>query len=268
MDELFSCRNCIHNCSQSLHIGQGIGFCLKHDSVIREPSQTTCKYLHRKDLPQFVVDEGVREHAGEFAFFPGLVSLTMKQPIERVRYSERFVWEHGSYDPLVNAIAQYYKTNPHWAFIQGFTGGTDGRRSLTYSAFVRRYMDTCETWRSSYRLVLALVDEIDEDPRFDTRSIVVRNGDDPDVVMQEALWDVVFTRISGLQEYGYHAGLENVMWATDSLNGSLSELNWPTLRVELSKMRLLWTKQIAAHAQEHGVFFPKPEDEYVSNTDE
>jgi hypothetical protein len=41
MDELFSCRNCIHNCGQSLLIGPGSGFCLQHESVIwadqREP---------------------------------------------------------------------------------------------------------------------------------------------------------------------------------------------------------------------------------------
>ena len=75
MDELFSCRNCIHNCGQSLLIGQGSGFCLQHESVIWEPDRTTCKYLHRKDLPYFVVEEGTREHAAEFAGFPFLVSL-------------------------------------------------------------------------------------------------------------------------------------------------------------------------------------------------
>ncbi len=261
MDELFSCRNCIHNCAQSLHVGQGAGFCLRHDSVIWQPSETTCKYLHRKDLPQFVVEEGVREHVSEFALFSGLASLKTRQPIDRIRYSERFAWERGSYDPLLNAIAQYYKTKPHWAFIQGFTGGTDGRRSLTYSAFVRRYMDTCETWRSSYRLVLALVYEIDAEPQFDARSILVAEGDDPKASEQEALWDVVFTRISAVQEYGYHAGIEKLMWATDSLNGGLSELDWPALRIELTKIRQVWIDQILTHARDNDVFFPQPEDE-------
>ena len=264
MDELFSCRNCIHNCVQSLHIGRGTGFCLKHDSVIWNPGETTCKYLHRKDLPQFIVDEGLREHAAEFALFSGLVSLRTKQPIARIKYSERFAWERDLFDPLVNAIAQYYKIKPHWAFIQGFTGGADGRRSLTYSAFVRRYMDTCETWRSSYRLVLALVDEIDEEPKFDARSIFVSEGENEEAVTQEALWDVVFTRISGLQEYGYHAGLESVMWAPDSLNRGLSDLNWPTLRGELSHMRQVWREQILTHARDQGAFFPAAEDEQTS----
>jgi hypothetical protein len=260
MEELFSCRNCIHNCTQSLHLGRGPGFCLKHDSFIWDPGETTCKYLHRKDLPHFVVDEGIREHAAEFAFFAGLVSLRTRQPIERIKYSEKFVWERRTFDPLINAIAQYYKTKPHWAFIQGFTGGTDGRRSMAYAAFVRRYMDTCETWRSSYRLVLALVDEIDQEPTFDSRAILDGQSE-PAEATNEALWDVVFTRISGLQEYGYHAGISSIMWATDSLNGGLSGLEWKELGPELTKMRGVWTDEILNHAVQNNAFFPPTENE-------
>ena len=39
VDELFSCRNCIHNCGQSLLIGKGAGFCVKHDSVLLSPEE-------------------------------------------------------------------------------------------------------------------------------------------------------------------------------------------------------------------------------------
>jgi hypothetical protein len=241
---------------------------LRHQSVIWKPDETTCKYLHRKDLPQFIVDEGIMEHAAEFALFSGLVSLKTKQTIPRIKYSERFAWKHRQFDPLLNAVAQYFKTKPHWAFILGFTGGVDGRRSLAYSAFVRRYMDKCETWRSSYRLILALVDEIDQEPEFDAKSILADRGADGAVPKEEAIWDVVFTRISGLQEYGYHAGLESLMWATDSLNGALSELDWPSLRAELGRMRGVWTDQIVAHAVENNVFFSQSDFEDVPDADD
>ena len=82
MDELFSCRNCIHNCGQSLNVGRGPVYRLQHDSVIPDPGLITCKYLHRKDLPNFVVDEGVREHAAEFA--PGPVSKAGQAGHKRV----------------------------------------------------------------------------------------------------------------------------------------------------------------------------------------
>jgi hypothetical protein len=203
-----------------------------------------------------VVDEGVREHAAEYAFYPALVSLRTGASIARIRYSEKFVWEHRSFDPLINAIAQYYKAKPHWAFIQGFTGGTDGRRSMAYAAFVRRYMDTCETWRSAYRLVLALVDEIDQEPTFGSREILADDG----IGFDEARWDVVFTRLSGLQEYGDHAGISSIMWAADSLNGGLSKLDWQLLHPELNKMRGVWTDEILEHARTNNVFFPAVDD--------
>jgi hypothetical protein len=208
-----------------------------------------------------VVDEGIREHAAEFALFSGLASLDTKKPVDPIRYSERFAWERGSYDPLLNAVAQYYKTKPHWAFIQGFTGGTDGRRSLTYCSFVRRYMDTCETWRSSYRLVLALLYDVDTEPLFDARAVVVAEGHDLSSSKEEALWDVVFARISALQEYGYHAGIEKLMWASDSLNGGLAELDWPKLRIELDRMRQVWIDDVLSHARDNHVFFPQAEDD-------
>jgi hypothetical protein len=259
MDELFSCRNCIHNCGQSLTIGPGSGFCLQHDSVIWEPGQTTCKYLHRKDLPQFVVEEGVREHAAEFAGFPLLVSLQTKKPIERIRYSEEFRWEKRNFDPTINAIAQYCKVEPRWRWISAFSGGVDGRRSLTHSSLIRHYMDHCGTWKSSYRLVLGLVEEIDMQPQFDHRDLIAENGTPASTLAEEALLDVVLVRIGALQEYGWHAGLEPLMWASDAVNGSLSKMNWPSLQSELAAKRPYWIDLIISSAKSHNEFFPAPE---------
>ena len=47
-----------------------------------------------------------------------------------IPYSEKYAWEHGQYNPLLNALAQYYKSERSWVFIQAFTGGVDGMRSL------------------------------------------------------------------------------------------------------------------------------------------
>ncbi|TDI34252.1 MAG: hypothetical protein E2P02_30800 [Acidobacteria bacterium] len=260
MEQLFSCRNCIHNCGQSLTIGRGSGYCLKHDSVILEPGQTTCKYLHRKDLPRFVVDEAIREHAAEFANFSALVNLRTKKAIQRLPYSEKFVWEKQIFDPIVHMLAQYYKSQPSWVFVQALSGGVDGRRALTHSALVRRYMDRCATWVSSYRLVLSVVQEISIEPCFDSESLVVENGETEDDAREEARWDVVFARIASVQEYGFHSGVETLMWATDQLDGALSELDWPRLKSELETKRKQWTKDIIDHAATENVFFPPPDD--------
>jgi len=263
MDELFSCRNCIHNCSQSLTCGPGAGFCLLHESVISEPERTTCKYLHRKDLPRFVVDEGISEHAAEFALFPRLVTLDTRKPLERIAYSEKYYWERHEFDPLFHALAQYFKAKPKWILIQAFTGGTDGRRSLAHASLVRHYMDHCGTWTSSYRLVLGLLEEIDETPYFPEKALLLPNGLSMNERNDDALWDVVFVRLSAIQEYGWHAGLESLVWASDAVNGTLASFSWPELQQELSGLRIEWSEKIISHAKDNGSFFPSPslEDE-------
>lgn len=255
MSALFSCRNCVHNCGQSLRLGHGPGFCLKHNSVIAKPDDTTCKYLHRKDLPVFAVEEGVREHAGEYAFFPAMVLMSKKKPIPVTRYSERFAWERERFNPLTHALAQYHKMKPHWIMVQTFTGGVDGLRSVVHSSLVRHYLGTCDTWRSSYRLVLGLLQEIDIEPRFSPQYVVVEKHESEEDAEADAIWEVVLARLSGLQEYGWHAGLEELTWITDQLNGALSEMNWPALRAELGKSKVKWTQKLIQHAKDEKVYF-------------
>jgi len=203
-----------------------------------------------------VVDEGIREHAAEFAAYPRLVSLETKKSIEQLRYSERLVWEKHSFDPILHALAQYHKVRPKWRLISAFGGGVDGRRSLAYSSLVRHFMDGCDKWASSYRLVLELVQEIDVEPQFDPRVLVHSDGAPPEEAAGEALWDVLFARLSALQEYGWHAGLEPLRWASDTVNGSLAKLDWQGLKAELAALREPWIDMIIDHAKEHHAFFP------------
>lgn len=256
MDQLFSCRNCVHNSSQSLNIGRGSGFCLLHDSMLLQSSETTCKYLHRKDLPRFVVDEGLSEHAAEFASIPGIANLYTQEPIGQIKYSEKYVWEHGIFDALTHALAQYSKSEPSWVFIQAMSGGVDGRRALSHASLVRRYMQRCETWKSSYRLVLAVLQELDQEPAFGERDLDSHEAEAAEETKSEALWDVFFCRLGSIQEYGFHAGIEELMWATDSLNGALPEFDWSMLKIELVKKREQWTQTIITHAERERVFFP------------
>lgn len=260
MDELFSCRNCIHDCGQSLLIGRGPGYCVKHDSVISDPGRTTCKYLHRKDLPRFVVDEGLREHAGEFACFSGMADLVDHKPVEKLQYSEKYAWINNQYDPINQGLAQYHKSKPAWIFLQAASGGIDGRRSLTHASLVRRYMDNCGSWRSSYRFILAVVKDIGSTPRFQNADLYTDGQDSLDEVREEAVWDVFFTKLSGVQEYGFHSGIEKLMWSTDELNGSLSLLDWVGLGRELEIKVPEWINLIIKSATDEGEFFSQSLD--------
>ena len=83
----------------------------------------------------------------------------------------------------------------------------------------------------------------------------------------EALWDVFFTRISGVEEYGFHSGLEELMWATDQLNGSLADFNWDGLKRDLEVKAPEWTELIIKHAQDEDGFFPDREDDRAEAMD-
>lgn len=269
MDRLFSCRNCIQNAGQSLLIGQGAGYCLKHRSVIWEPSETTCKYLHRKDLPRFVVDEGVREHAAAFAEFPGLAGLHSRMPVARVPYSEKFVWERRVFDPINQMLAQHHKTRPAWVFVQAMSGGLDGRRSLVHASVIRRYMDKCASWKSSYRFVLGMLQELAVEPGFAEGDLNNEEGLEPAALREEANWDVFFTRLGGIQEYGFHAGIGELMWATDQLDGALVDLDWGKLRAELESKREDWIERVIRQVRDQGAFFNQlGEDEEAGEYEE
>jgi hypothetical protein len=177
-------------------------------------------------------------------------------PVNQTRYSEKYVWERGLFDALTHALAQYSKSEPSWVFIQAMSGGVDGRRALSHSSLVRRYMHRCETWKSSYRLVLAVLQELDQEPVFGQRDLVIPEGEDTKESMSEALWDVFFCRLGSVQEYGFHAGIEELMWATDSLNGALLEFDWNMLKSALEEKRVQWTQTIITHAERENVFFP------------
>src|SRR5208337_3869323 len=114
---------------------------------------------------------------------------------ESLPYSEKFAWEHGQYDPSLNALAQYHKAERSWVFIQAFSGGVDGMRSLTHASLVRRYMDRCAKWTSSYRLVLSMVQEIDIELRFEDRDLISSSYLGVEEARSQALWDVIFARL-------------------------------------------------------------------------
>ncbi len=243
-------------------IGRGYGFCIKHNSVICRPSRTTCKYLHRKDLPYLLVDEGLREHASEFAGFSAMADLITQKPVSRIPYSEKFAWERREFDPVNHSLALYHRTNPTWIFVQTMSGGIDGRRSLAQASVVRRYMDNCGTWQSSYRLILGIIQDLSLTPIFNEGDLNDEDGEMGEELKEDALWDVFFTRLSGIQEYGFHSGIEDLMWATDNLNGALVSLDWMKLKKELSLKTKEWTQIVIDHAAEEGEFFKMDDSIY------
>jgi hypothetical protein len=267
--DLFCCRNCIQNPVQGIYAGHGQGFCLHHDSVIRHPEFTTCRYLHRKDLPLFLVDEGMREHAAEFAGVSWMVDLRTQEQLPRVPYSELFCWEKRAFSPILHAIAQYHRMSlagrdgdesegagMKWRFMTAFAGSCDGRHGLAHASLVRRYMNKCGSWTSSYRHILGLVQDMDATPSFASEALVADEvgGGDAEA-RDDALWEVVFCRFSGIQEYGWHAGIRGLLDLLQGLDGMLADFDWENLRSTLRARKTEWTSTIIDHAKQNNAFF-------------
>ena len=222
-----------------------------HKSVLKHSERTTCKYLARKDMPFFVVDEGVKEHAYEYAQFSTIVDMPTGESVNRTVYSEKHAWSTGTYDALTQILAHSNKITPTWVFVQSIAGGADGKRLLAHASLVRRYMTNCGTWRSSYRFALSVIKEVSQRPFFATSDLL------EGATADEAEWDVLFARLSCVQEYGFHSGIDELMWATDHVNGALVELNLSGVRQELDKKSLEWVEMVIRHATDNGAFFPE-----------
>lgn len=201
-------------------------------------------------MPSFVVDEGIKEHAYEFAGYSSIVDTTTMSLAQRSFYSEKHAWLSHSFDALTMTLSSADRVKPTRLFIESLAGGADGRRSLAHASTVRRYMANCGTWRSSYRLVLSLVQGLRDEPTFTENDL-----ESPKTDKEDAIWDLFFVRISGVQEYGFHAGIEPLMWATDQLGEAFSDLNWTDLYKEISIQSDAWIETIISHAQDEGQFF-------------
>ncbi|MBB2165169.1 hypothetical protein HLH26_11605 [Gluconacetobacter sp. 1b LMG 1731] len=247
MDELFSCRNCIHNPAQSLNIGSGFGVCLKHDSVIKDSGITTCKYLRRKDLAMFLVEESIEEHEEEYSKYNGIVNIYSKEKISKIKYSEHYCWENDLFDSLNNHIARYHKSDKKWLFIQGMTPGVDGRRSIAQTSLTRRYMYRCGTWKSSVRIATDIISTLPQKPLFSEADTLDEQN------TNDALWDVIFGKLAFIQEYGKLAHIDDVTWATDSVE-HMETLNWEMVKESLKKIVQPLIDSILGHAKNSGIF--------------
>lgn len=261
--ETFSCRNCVQNPMQGMTVGGGQGYCLHWSSVIREPHRTTCKYLHRKDLPHYLVDEGRSAHAAEFAHAAGPADLMTLRQIPRVKYSERAAWDGRSFDPALHAVAMYHRgegqsdVGGKSRFIQAFVGSMDGQRAMAYSSLVRRYMHHCDSWTSSYRLLLAQISEIDTDVVI-SRAQLVADGAPIGEVAVAAKWEVFFCRVSAIQEFGWHASMDTLVHPLVSVRESVISMDWDALMRGLSALKDKWQDEIIEKAKVEGEYFPPP----------
>ena len=264
MKNPFTCDNCVFNPSQYQDLGTTVGYCLKHGSILKNSSHTTCRFLRRKDLPQFVSEESEAEHAKEFSDTTGIVFYFNKIRCQRQRYSAKHSWLTNSFDARLHEVAIYHKTRRKWIFLQALLGSRNPVTNLIQSSLVRRYIANCGPDRDNYRLILSLAQDLAEPIEIRTIDFRIDLTHDEFAAIRESYQrDVLLLRIYAIQEYGHLIENEEIMWISDELNGSFLS-SWNEFTVAVRSLIPLVQRKITEHAQNAGVFFA----EQPSNTEE
>jgi hypothetical protein len=237
--DLFSCRNCIYNPSQGLTLGMGSGYCMKWRSLIERPGQTTCKYLHRKDLPRFLTEESLLEHAEEFAACPSMADLASHEPRAQRAPSEN---RDASINPLTWEVITCHSSDDRRLaarFPLFFAGSVDGERAMVHACLVRGGLHPGPLSAQGWDWASSLLDDLDRDVFLDG-SALLETGTPPGDALQSARWEVFFARLSGLQELGWHASIDALKFPMDELGSVVAEQNWSALRDALGLLKQRW----------------------------
>ncbi len=251
----FTCDNCVFNPSQYQDLGTKVGYCLKHSSILKNSSHTTCRFLRRKDLPQFVAKESENEHFEQFRRTNGIVFYYNKIQQEKQNYSEKHAWLTNSFDAHLHEVAIYHKTKKKWIFLQALLASRNPIKNVMQSSLVRRYIATCGPERNNYRLILSLTQDLAEPVEIKSQDFRIDlEPEEFNAIKESYQKDVLLLRIYAIQEYGNLIESENIMWISDELNGSFLS-SWNEFTVAVRSLIPLVQTKIVAHAQQAGVFF-------------
>jgi methionine synthase II (cobalamin-independent) len=93
----------------------------------------------------------------------------------------------------------------------------------------------------------------------DVSSIKGENDVSEDEMREQAMWEVFFTRISGVQEFGWHASIESLKYPMTELHEYIGD-KWEKLKPALRGAKQSWTETIIELAKSEGRFFPRHSD--------
>jgi hypothetical protein len=257
MKNPYTCDNCLYNPTQYHEIGTKTGFCLKHDSILKNSSHITCHFHERKDLPFFLYKDGREEHAAEFPESLGIVFYYQRYPVEIIKYSERHVWLTNTYDPYIHDVAMYHRNIKKWTFIQAFISSRNPITSVMSSSLTRRYIQQCGSGQDNYRLILSLCNDIAEslDLRMDDFIWEIQ-PEQLNNLREHYLKEIKLLQLYAIQEYGMLTENEDLMWIMDELNGSLFA-SWNEFFSGVAQLVPLINRYIIDSSQKRGTFFPQ-----------
>lgn len=151
---LHSCANCWYNGLQYDSIGLRVGYCTRHEVILRQADHSTCGQQHRKDLLQISATRASKRQSETFPAY------------EVVRIDgQPFNGAAGSYisktrtlltDSVASLVAEY-RTQPRIATFAQLRRTTGARAELALTSLGRAYVDNCvkndQKWTSGINIL-------------------------------------------------------------------------------------------------------------------
>ncbi len=206
---LHSCANCWHNGLQYDSVGLRVGYCTRHEVVLRQADHSTCGQQRRKDLLQISAKRASARQCETF------------QAYEVVRIdgellngsSSAYLSKNRSLltDPIAATVAEY-RTQHRIATFAQLRKTAGGRAELALVSLGRAYIDNCmavdHKWTSGVHLLWWVRErcvrepepilQYDQDIRYELPVSIERQ-------MALAKWSLLMLRLIFLSDMGRHA---------------------------------------------------------------
>lgn len=199
--DLYSCRNCIFNPAETTSYPpqSGMGFCTIYKVNLPHSHVTTCRHLHRKDCPQFLVMEGIEQHIREFPerrspsylYDHGEAEYLINLDMREVGYGEKF--RNG----ILNKITAASKLGEKWVLIDEISQNREIVYQNSFASFVRGYPPAATGWSSYKQFMVKSVTLLGQfgETYFDVGNGFKRKN--------EVKTEVMLNFISTIQEHGW-----------------------------------------------------------------
>ena len=117
-------------------------------------------------------------------------------------------------------------------------------------------MHHCDSWWSSYRFILGVIAEIDYEVLFRSEDIKSDNDISESEMREQATWEVFYTRLSGIQEFGWHASMDSLKFPMRELSAYIGD-SWNSIKSILTNLKACWEDEVITLATQEGRFFPQ-----------
>ena len=206
---LHSCANCWHNGLQYDSVGLRVGYCTRHEVVLRQADHSTCGQQRRKDLLQI---SAKRAFVRQSETFPAYEVVRIDGELLNGSSGAYISKNRSILTDSVAATVAEYRTQPRIATFAQLRKTEGGRAELALVSLGRAYVDNCmasdKKWTSGVNLLWWTrercvrepepVLQYDQDIRYELPVSIERQ-------MALAKWSLLMLRLIFLSDMGRHA---------------------------------------------------------------